>query len=47
MRARPDADLRFTAMEDLRRVSRSAVGGGGVEVWAPGEARSMRRTVAP
>lgn len=46
-REMPDADLMSTAMEDLCRVSRSGVGGGGVEEWAPGTARSMRRTVAP
>lgn len=36
-------------MEDLRRVSWSFVGGGGVvwSLWAEGWARSIRRTVAP
>lgn len=36
-----------TTIEDLWRVSRSEVGGGGLGVWAPGMARSMRRTEAP
>lgn len=36
-----------TAMEALCRVRRSEVGGGGVEVWAPGTARSIRKTEAP
>lgn len=39
MRARPEADLRFTHMEVLRRVSWSLVG--------PGGERSRRRTEAP
>ena len=33
-RARPLRDLRFKAMEDLRRLRESCVGGGGLEVWA-------------
>lgn len=40
-------DFRSSAMEDLWRVKRSGVGGGGVRVCARGWARSMRRTVAP
>lgn len=50
-RARPEGDLRSMAIEVLRRVSRSGVGGGGgvveEEEWAEGWARSRRRTVAP
>lgn len=48
-RARPAGDLRFMAMELLRRVSWSLVGGGGAALllWAEGWARSMRRTEAP
>ena len=46
-RARALGDLRFKAMEDLRRVRRSVVGGGGEEVWAWGWGRSMRRMEAP
>ena len=49
IRARPAGDFRFMAMELLRRVSWSLVGGGGVvwSLWAEGWARSMRRTEAP
>jgi hypothetical protein len=50
IRARPAGDLRFMAMELLRRVSWSLVGGGGfvaLSLWAEGWARSMRRTEAP
>lgn len=43
----PAADLMSTAMEDLCRVRRSEVGAGGMGEWAPGTARSMRRTEAP
>jgi hypothetical protein len=39
--------LMSTAMDVLRRVSTSAVGGGGVEVCVLAEARSRRRTEAP
>jgi hypothetical protein len=48
-REREAGDLRSSAMEVLRRVRRSDVGGGGGEVveWAEGEGRSMRRTEAP
>jgi len=47
-RARPAGDLRFRAMEVLRRVSWSLVGGGvALSLWAEGWARSMRRTEAP
>lgn len=47
--AKPAGDLRFKAMEDLRRVSWSGVGGGGavLVLWAEGWARSIRKTVAP
>jgi hypothetical protein len=47
--ASPPELLRFIAMELLRRVSWSEVGGGGVveSLWAEGCARSMRRTEAP
>lgn len=34
MKPRPLEDLRSRAIEDLRRVKGSAVGGGGFEVWA-------------
>jgi hypothetical protein len=47
MREMPVGLLISTAIEDLWRVSRSEVGGGGLLVWAPGMARSMRRTEAP
>jgi hypothetical protein len=49
IRDRPPGVLRFIAMELLRRVSWSEVGGGGVvgSLWAEGWARSMRRTEAP
>jgi hypothetical protein len=43
----PDGLLMSMVIEDLCRVKRSEVGGGGVEVWDPGTARSMRRTEAP
>lgn len=44
----PADDLRSTAIEDLCRVRRSAVGGGIEDVWVRlGIARSIRRTDAP
>ena len=43
----PALDLMSTAIEDLWRVRRSEVGGGGLLVCAPSTARSMRRTEAP
>lgn len=52
MKEIPWGDFRSTAMEDLCRVRRSLVGGGGLEegdcgwVWF-GMARSIRRTEAP
>lgn len=51
MSAIPEGDFRSTAMEDLCRVRRSFVGGGGFEgacVWVTlGIARSIRKTEAP
>jgi hypothetical protein len=49
IRAAPAGDLRLTAIELLRRVRLSGVGGGGVaeSLWADGWARSMRRIEAP
>lgn len=48
MKARPEGDLKSTAMELLCRVKRSAVGGGGLEVWVRlGTTRSTRMTEAP
>ena len=47
IREMPAALLMSTAMDDLCRVRRSDVGGGGLLVWAPGTARSIRRTEAP